>query len=337
MTLEISNELGRMALAEKIVADIDAFCKEKYDDGFRSHLGASLIGHSCWRYLWFVFRWCHKEEFDGRMQRLFNRGHREEARWFEWLRATGWTVKDVQRVPLHYHAESNCYFFNEATEPGDPLISVILPEDETYERHVALALLDGVKPPQIRVTFAEGHGGGSLDAELEHPDFPGIVFLGECKTYGTKAYEKILPMQYGTVNLTKPQHWSQMCIYGFKRQLRYAVYMPINKNDDDIKALQVLELDWRLGEELCRKGEEIIVSQQPPPRLSDNPAWQECKWCAMWGICHNGERVEKNCRSCQHAQPARGGEWYCNKHANNIPKDFIPKGCDDHMPLVGPQ
>lgn len=28
MTLEISNELGRMALAEKIVADIDAFCKE---------------------------------------------------------------------------------------------------------------------------------------------------------------------------------------------------------------------------------------------------------------------------------------------------------------------
>lgn len=124
------------------------------------------------------------------MQRLFNRGHREEARWFEWLRATGWTVKDVQRVPLHYHAESNCYFFNEATEPGDPLISVILPEDETYERHVALALLDGVKPPQIRVTFAEGHGGDRLTLNLNTLTFPALCSLANAKHTAQKPMKK---------------------------------------------------------------------------------------------------------------------------------------------------
>jgi len=71
------------ALAKRILEEIDEYCVRAYDGGHRSHLGASLIGRECKRYLWYVFRWCLHEKTTGRQQRLFNHGHREEARFIE--------------------------------------------------------------------------------------------------------------------------------------------------------------------------------------------------------------------------------------------------------------
>jgi len=61
----------------------------------RPHMGASLIGHNCDRYIWLTWRWALKPEFKGRMLRLFNTGQREEARFIEELRGIGATVWDV--------------------------------------------------------------------------------------------------------------------------------------------------------------------------------------------------------------------------------------------------
>lgn len=59
----------------------------------RTYLGGSVIGDPCERKLWYGFRWAvPREEFDGRMLRLFQTGHREEARVIEDLRAIGYTV-----------------------------------------------------------------------------------------------------------------------------------------------------------------------------------------------------------------------------------------------------
>jgi hypothetical protein len=58
-------------------------------------LGASQIGKECERQLWYGFRWATMgEAFDGRMLRLFNRGHREEAVFVEELRGIGCDVRD---------------------------------------------------------------------------------------------------------------------------------------------------------------------------------------------------------------------------------------------------
>jgi hypothetical protein len=62
------------------------------EDEFRSHLGASLIGRECGRELWYSFRWSTKKQFDGRMLRLFNRGHLEEPRFVALLQMIGCTV-----------------------------------------------------------------------------------------------------------------------------------------------------------------------------------------------------------------------------------------------------
>lgn len=68
---------------------------ESRPDGHRYHLGASLLGHHCDRWLWLTFRWSVKESFSGRMLRLFRRGQNEEEIVVDDLRAIGCDVQDV--------------------------------------------------------------------------------------------------------------------------------------------------------------------------------------------------------------------------------------------------
>lgn len=78
-----------MTKPDQVTAEaIMAWYEEKPQD-FRDHLGASLIGHSCNRYLWLTFRWAVMPKFEGRMLRLFNTGNREEVRIAEELRGIG--------------------------------------------------------------------------------------------------------------------------------------------------------------------------------------------------------------------------------------------------------
>ena len=60
----------------------------------RPYLGASAIGGECKRALWYSFRWASKEDFDGRMYRLFQSGHLAEPRFVADLRSIGATVWD---------------------------------------------------------------------------------------------------------------------------------------------------------------------------------------------------------------------------------------------------
>lgn len=56
---------------------------------FRSHMGASLIGGECGRAVWYGFRWSRRPKFNGRLLRLFNRGHLEEGRFIAQLLMIG--------------------------------------------------------------------------------------------------------------------------------------------------------------------------------------------------------------------------------------------------------
>lgn len=59
---------------------------------FRSHMGASGIGNECARAIWYGFRWSTLPRPEGRMLRLWNRGHLEEGRFIALLLSIGCTV-----------------------------------------------------------------------------------------------------------------------------------------------------------------------------------------------------------------------------------------------------
>ena len=282
------------ALAKRILEEIDEYCVRTYDGGHRSHLGASLIGRECKRYLWYVFRWCLHEKTTGRQQRLFNRGHREEARFIEWLEGIGFKV----------------WFENRDEVPN---------EKGEY--------------PQYRISDVMGHFGGSLDGIAILPERYGIAepVLLEFKTNGTGAgFNKLAD---DGMPIAKPEHFAQTSTYGKKYNFRYCVYSNINKNDDSLH-IEVVKLNHNLGEQMIMKAEQIIMSQTAPARLSDNPTFHKCGYCHMKEVCHKGAVVEVNCRSCAFARPVENAEWFCEVHNGNIPKDFIPKACPSYKAIT---
>lgn len=84
-----------MKLATQTLAAVDEAISKAAEDGFREHLGASLIGGSCNRKLWYSFHWATKVTHDPRVLRLFQRGHDEEARITKLLRDAGIKVMTV--------------------------------------------------------------------------------------------------------------------------------------------------------------------------------------------------------------------------------------------------
>ena len=76
--MSITAETLKRRIDVKIVEEAS---KEKR----RGHLGASQIGHKCYRYLWHVLHWSYKEKFSAKQLRLFERGNLEEQRFIKWL------------------------------------------------------------------------------------------------------------------------------------------------------------------------------------------------------------------------------------------------------------
>lgn len=186
---------------------------------------------------------------------------------------------------------------------------------------------------QFRISGAHGHYGGSLDgmcrAPAKYQISEDVVLSLEFKTNGTgTAYNKVSEVD---LYKAKPTHWAQMCQYGYKTGLKYGIYLIENKNDSDI-TIKVIELDWNLGAQLEHKAEQIIFSKEPPNRISDNPAYYECKGCHFTDICHGSEKPEKNCRSCRNAMPTEASSWTCSRFGV-IPEDFVPVGCNEWLEI----
>ena len=78
----------------QLVSLIDAYHEERNGPP-RGHMGCSMLGHHCDRWLWLSFRWAVREEFPGRVLRLFRRGHNEEKTIISDLRNVGVDIRDT--------------------------------------------------------------------------------------------------------------------------------------------------------------------------------------------------------------------------------------------------
>jgi hypothetical protein len=182
---------------------------------------------------------------------------------------------------------------------------------------------------QFRIYGVKGHYGGGLDSGGILPYLPDLPVLMEFKTHNAKSFVNLT--NKGVI-LAKPQHYSQMCNYGKFYEFKYALYCAINKNDDDLW-IELVELNWNLAHDMENKAQDIIEAKFPPPRISDNPAYYQCKFCNFSDICHDNKPVEINCRSCKCAIPVEDANWFCNRYSNIIPEDFIKKGCEYHVSI----
>lgn len=282
---------GRMQLAEQIEADIDEWCKQAFDDGPRSHLGASAIGGDCDRAIWYQFRWFYHKVFSGKMQRLFQTGHLEEERVIMYLRGIGCTVEQV-------------------TEDGE----------------------------QIRIYAVSGHFGGSTDGSFTMPERYGHLptFLLEVKTGNQNGYTKMHDVEH-----SEPKHFKQMSVYGYKREIKYALYAYKNKNTDEFH-FEIKELDWAIAQTLIDKANYLIHTKVAPARINNNPSYYLCKYCDFHKLCQTQEiEPARNCRTCYYSRPVDTatdghGQWACDAWGIMIPsKEAQLQGCDGWTRLAG--
>lgn len=275
----------RTLLRELMPLAEDAYRGE--EDAFRSHLGASLIGRECARELWYSFHWTTAPTFEGRMLRLFNRGHLEEPRMVALLRLIGCTVWQL---------------------------------DENGK--------------QFRVSGYKGHFGGSMDGVvLGLPEMPDEPALAEFKTHNDKSFQKL---KGDGVREAKLEHYVQMQIYMGKNALRWALYMAVNKNDDDLYA-ELVAFDRETFERFDQRAAGIIDAQEAPPRISESPGWYKCKICPFAPVCHGAALPDVNCRTCRWSTPVEGGKWVCEnpkvmaEHGQTTPveldKETQLRGC----------
>ena len=245
--------------AEALLARINEHLEDNQSSSHRGHLGGSEIGHKCKRALWYKFRHWALFKHEGRLLRLFERGHLEEFRFVKYLQDIGIEVQE----------------------------------------------LDPSTGKQWQIEDAHGHFGGSFDGIAW---INGQKLLLEMKTHSHKSFTGV---KNNGVLQSKPQHWDQMQVYMHKAGLSSALYMAVNKNDDELY-LEIVPC-VPFGQDLIKKAFEIIGSPSPDnfERIGVDEQSFACKWCDFRGHCWGSLKPERNCRTCRHSFPAREGQWGC--------------------------
>mgnify|MGYP003734247087 FL=1 len=162
---------------------------------------------------------------------------------------------------------------------------------------------------QIRFEMFGGKFAGSIDGiVLGIPEAPKTPHLLEIKTSNDKSYKQML--KHG-VEHSKPLHFAQMQVYMGALDLKRALYIVVNKNDDSIYT-ERCAFHKPTYDLLINKAERIVTSDAPLERFESF----ECRWCEYQKICNWEEMPAINCRTCAHWGRCETEE-VCERHIFN--------------------
>ena len=207
-------------------------------------------------------------------------------------------------------------------------------EEDVIVKHLESAFItvwqtDPQTKKQYRFVGYKGHFCGEIDGigkgVLDEP------YLLEFKTHNDKSFAAL---KSEGVALSKTNHYVQMQIYMGVFGLKQAVYIGVNKNDDDMY-IETVEFEEQCFKNFSERAATIIDAPEPPPKISNNPSWYQCKFCDHHAVCHGEASPLKNCRTCAHSTPIENAEWHCEKDRTKafpiIPVETIKTGCNDYI------
>lgn len=271
----------------------------KNEEPERAHLGGSAIGADCARSVWLGWRWA--------VERIYGKRHPDDP-----VREKGRMLRLFKRG----HREEPVFI-------GD-LRAIGLDIHEFNPR----------TGKQWRYKDLAGHFGSSLDGKVYGlQSIPKAqAALLECKTYALQYFNELITAD--TVKVGMPKHYAQMQVYMHLAGLRWALYIAVCKDNDDLYT-EIVEYDQTHAERMMMRAQNIVGSPEPPERISQDPTNWKCKMCDKWRQCQGKEMPLVNCRTCAFATPVtdRGdnGIWRCEKWGADIPLDAQRQGCPSHV------
>lgn len=201
--------------------------------------------------------------------------------------------------------------------------------DLLHQAGVTVVTVDPETGKQYSFAELGGHFGGSTDgAGKGFLEARKTWHVLEFKTANDKSFQEL---KKKGVKEAKPEHWAQLQMYMKWTGLERAYYLAVNKNDDDLHGERV-RYDREAAEQLTERAQRIIAAEAPPPRISDDAAWYQCKLCSYHAICHAEKLPQVNCRTCLHATPEPQGDcrWSCAQWRSDVPLDAQKQGCEEH-------
>lgn len=177
-----------------------------------------------------------------------------------------------------------------------------------------------------------GHLCGHPDGWLEN--VPGLdqPALLEVKTAKDRKFKEFA--KFGVLR-TNEGYYAQAQLYMHYKELEVCLFIVTNKDTDD-RYYEFLFHDKEYCEKMEDRALDVLLSVEPPVRISERPEWYQCRYCDMKEVCHHGQRPKRNCRTCKNAIIKPDGEWHCSIWPGRaIPVDFQRTGCADHyQPIV---
>lgn len=292
-----------MRIAKLTLEAIDRKAELEQEDGFRNHLGASVIGKSCARECWYGYRWAIREQFTGQRLRLFNTGHLYEKRFTEYLESIGVKV-------FAFDAEKS----------------------KAAKKEI-----------QWRVSCHDGHFGGSLDGiAVGVPDLPqDVPCTVSFKTHNQTSFDKLREM--GVMGSKFGHFVQEQTYMGFLDKswnIQDCLYLAVNKNTDELHA-ELIRFDSEVFKTTCDRAADVIYQNAPLPRIANSPGAFACKLCLYNRMCHFGDVTPaQNCRTCKYSRPGHNGLWKCGLRHIDLDEKAQKAGCEGYQvnqKLVGPQ
>ena len=257
----------------------------------RRYLGASAIGDPCSRKVWYGFRWALPRSFSATSYRAIQDGHRGEALMIQWLRSI----------------------------PG---IQLWTEDPDAPDHQIGFAAVAG---------HFRGHVDGVISGLYQAPKTPHVW---EQKVCNETKFNKLVKLIAQHGEKAALLHWDE--IYYAQAQI-YMQQLELTRHYLTVatpgnRKLVSCRTEYCAtdAKAILKKAETIIAAERPPLRLSDNPAWYQCKWCDYHALCHGQTMPAVNCRTCAHstARMDDSKPWTCELNQPAISGDQA--GCDHH-------
>jgi len=291
----------------------------------RNYLGGSTLGSPCDRQLWYGFRKAEQSEFDGRILRLFETGHREEDRMVKELQALGMEVLpvnpatgrqwEVTAIGGHVLGHFDGLVRGVPDAPTKWHLLETKTSNKKGFKRLAYALCGSCNK---RVSLKDGRC-PRCDGDFVEPP---------------RGVEKVKPIHYAQMQtymgLSRAK-WDEWGLDGEPPSA--ALYLVHCKNDERLYAERV-RFDEAFFLDLGRKAKGIIEAAEPPERIAFTSDYYLCRWCDFSDICHHGAVPRVDCRTCAHSTPrtdTEGGLWWCERQDGLIPDDLLTGACPDHL------
>lgn len=194
------------------------------------------------------------------------------------------------------------------------------------------------KEPGVQHSFEAlgGHFRGNCDGLisglLQDPD---ELYVWECKVINENKFKKLQKLRM-TDESTALKNWDY--IYYAQAQI-YMHYFGTKKHYltaaspgvRDLTSVCTLYVQEE-AEMFIEKARRVIFASRPANKLSNDPAWHECKFCNFSSLCHGNDMPrQKSCRTCLHSSALPTGGWKCELYNKSLDLEVQKRGCESHL------